>query len=125
MRELCLAESAGRVLHRSREYGQIFTPTELVLEILEQMPRIGQDGATVLDPTCGNGQMLAPVAIIKRELGHKEVLSSIYGVDLLLENVKQTRQRLLAIAGDTEANQAIVQRNIRMADALTFDFSFV
>ena len=77
-----------------------------------------------LDPTCGNGQLLAPVAIIKRELGHTNWLSTLYGVDLMPDNVEETRERLLAIAGDTEENRKIVENNIRCEDGLTYDYSF-
>lgn len=122
-------ESKNRVLvrnaERQTELGEVFTPTELVLEILEQMPEsIWEEGKTFLDPTCGNGQLLAPVAIIKRELGHKNWLETIYGVDLMQDNVNETRERLLAIAGNTEENRKIVENNIRQADGLTYDYSF-
>lgn len=79
---------------------------------------------TFLDPTCGNGQLLAPVAIIKKELGHKDWLETIYGVDLMEDNVLETCERLLAIAGDTEENRKIVENNIRQADGLIYDYSF-
>ena len=128
-KQLCLDESQDRVLVRSQkrqtELGEVFTPTELTLEILEQMPKsIWEEGKTFLDPTCGNGQLLAPVAIIKRELGHTNWLETIYGVDLMKDNVDETRERLLAIAGDTEENRKIVENNIRCENGLKYDYSF-
>ena len=102
-----------------------FTPTPLVLEILVQLPQtVWEDGKTYLDPTSGNGQFLAAVLIIKKEFGHPNPLSTIYGVDLMQDNVDECRQRLLDIAGDTPANRKIVTHNIRCEDGLTYDYSF-
>lgn len=110
---------------RIKLLGEVFTPTELVIEMLEKLPdETWDEGKTFLDNSCGNGQFLAAVAIIKRELGHKDYLSTIYGVDLMQDNVDECKERLLAIAGDTEENRAIVDRNIVCHDGLTYDYSF-
>lgn len=127
IKDLCKAESDGFVLvrdaTRQKELGEVFTPTKLVLEILNKVDK-WEDGLTYLDPTCGNGQFLASVAIIKRELNHSSVLSSIYGVDLMLDNIADCRSRLLAIAGDTPENRDILDINLVCADARTYDYSF-
>ena len=129
IKELCIDESNKVVLiknrQRVRDLGEVFTPTELVLEMLEHLPaEQWEDGKTFLDPTCGNGQFLAVVAIIKRELGHKSVLSSIYGVDLMEDNVAECKRRLLAIAGDNSENRAILDNNILCRNGLEYDYSF-
>jgi len=126
---LVVSESSEYLLIRSKErsasHGEVFTPSELVIEILEKLPDdTWEDGKTFLDPTCGNGQFLAAVAIVKRDLGHTSVLDSIYGVDLMQDNVDECRERLLAIAGDTDANRAIVENNILCKDGLEYDYSF-
>jgi hypothetical protein len=128
-KEQCVLESADYFLvkhpDRVKELGEVFTPTHLVLEILEQLPQtVWEPGKTYLDPTCGNGQFLAAVLIIKMALGHTDALSTIYGVDLMQDNVDECRQRLLDIAGDTPANRKIVTHNIRCEDGLTYDYSF-
>ena len=125
----CNGESIGHNLirhaDRVKDLGEVFTPTPLVLEILEQLPSTVWDaGKTYLDPTCGNGQFLAAVLIIKMALGHADALSTIYGVDLMQDNVDECRQRLIDIAGDTPANRKIVTHNIRCEDGLTYDYSF-
>lgn len=125
----CERESSSSQLQRSSErqdeLGEVFTPTYIVLDILEKLSdNMWEDGKTYLDPTCGNGQFLAAVAIIKLDLGHTSVLDSIYGVDLMQDNVEECRERLLAIAGDTDANRAIVNKNILCKDGLTYDYSF-
>ena len=112
-----------RSSQRQTELGEVFTPTELVLEILEHLPDdLWQEDKTYLDPTCGNGQFLAAVLIIKQSLGHQNPLQTIYGVDLMQDNVDECRARLLKIAGDTAENRAIVEWNIRQGDGTVFDY---
>ncbi len=129
IKEQCILESKDYFLvkhpDRVKDLGEVFTPTPLVLEILEQLPQtVWEDGKTYLDPTSGNGQFLAAVLIIKQSLNHNNPLSTIYGVDLMQDNVDECRQRLLDIAGDTPANRKIVTHNIRCEDGLTYDYSF-
>jgi hypothetical protein len=129
IKEQCVLESADYFLvkhpDRVKELGEVFTPTHLVLEILEQLPNtVWESGKTYLDPTCGNGQFLSAVLIIKMALGHTDALSTIYGVDLMQDNVDECRQRLLDIAGDAPANRKIVMHNIRQGDGLIYDYSF-
>jgi hypothetical protein len=129
MRIECRKESKTYQLMRHpdrvKQLGEVFTPTELVLEILDQLPpTVWLPGKTVLDPTVGNGQFLAAVLLIKQGLGHSNSLSTIYGVDIMQDNVDECRQRLIDIAGDTPANWAIVKHNIRCEDGLTYDYSF-
>ena len=124
-----IEESTSRQLVRSDErqtsLGEVFTPSELVIEMLEKLPDDNwEDGKTFLDPTCGNGQFLAAVAIVKQSLDHKSVLSSIYGVDLMQDNVDECKERLLDIVGDTAENRAIVDANILCKDGLKYDYSF-
>ena len=130
IKEQCVLESADYFLvkhpDRVKDLGEVFTPTPLVLEILEQLPNTVWDaGKTYLDPTCGNGQFLSAVLIIKMELGHADALSTIYGLDFMQDNVDECRRRLIDIAGDTVANRKIVTHNIRQGDGLqkgAYDF---
>ena len=129
VKEQCRLESRDYFLvkHKDRvkQLGEVFTPTELVLEILDQLPdQVWEDGKTYLDPTCGNGQFLAAILIIKQSLGHTNPLATIYGVDIMQDNVDECRQRLIDIAGDTLENWEIVRNNIRCEDGLTYDYSF-
>lgn len=128
-KEQCILESSDYFLikhpDRVKELGEVFTPTELVLEVLSHLSSaVWGEGKTYLDPTCGNGQFLAAVLIIKMELGHTNPLSTIYGVDIMKDNVKDCRQRLIDIAGDTPSNWEIVRNNIRCEDGLEYDYSF-
>lgn len=110
---------------RCKKYGEVFTPTELVIDILCGLSKdVWHEGKTFLDPACGNGQFLAPVLLMKMRLGHKEPLKTIYGVDILEDNVQECRERLLDIAGHDPENIETVKRNIICDDTLRDGFTF-
>jgi len=114
-----------REKNRIRATGEIFTPTSLVEEILDQLsPELFTNPTkTFLDPSCGDGQFLVSVLIRKIEAGidFETALSTIYGVDLMYDNVNLCRDRLLCGREDL---RGIVERNIVCHDSLTYDFSF-
>ena len=111
--------------NRIKATGEVFTPTELVQEVLDKMPQeLFLDPAkTFLDPSCGDGQFLGEVLIRKVENGidFETALSTIYGVDLMQDNVELCRERLLCGREDL---RHIVEKNIVCHDALTYDYSF-
>lgn len=114
-----------RTQARVKATGEVFTPTELVREMLEQIPidQFVDPTKTFLDNSCGDGQFLGEVLIRKMENGStfEQALSTIYGVDLMQDNVDECRKRLLC--GRTDLAH-IVERNIVCHDALTYDYSF-
>ena len=109
----------------NRGYSEVFTGDAIVEKLLDDFPAdIWKEGKSFVDPECGNGQFLVAVARRKIEYGHGEVLSTIYGVDIMPDNVAECKRRLLEICGDTEENRAIINRNIRCENTLEYDFSF-
>ena len=104
---------------------EVFTPTELVQEILDKVPtEIFVDSSkTYLDPSCGDGQFLGEALIRKVENGidFEQALSTIYGVDLMQDNVDLCRERLLC---GQEHLRPIVEQNIVCADALRYHYRF-
>jgi type I restriction-modification system DNA methylase subunit len=114
-----------RERNRVKATGEVFTPTPLVQEILDQLdPELFRDSTkTFIDPSCGDGQFLSEVLIRKLEQGHDfaQALSTIYGVDLMPDNVKLCQDRLLC---GQEKYRYIVERNIVCHDGLTYDYSF-
>jgi type I restriction-modification system DNA methylase subunit len=110
---------------RVKATGEVFTPTPLVQEILDRLPpELFQDPKkTFLDPSCGDGQFLGEVLIRKLENGStfEQALKTIYGVDLMQDNVDLCRERLLCGRNDL---RYIVVKNIVCADALTYDYAF-
>jgi hypothetical protein len=110
---------------RVRSTGEVFTPTELVQEILDKMPKtLFKDlNKTYIDNFCGDGQFLGEVLIRKVENGidFEQALSTIYGVDLMQDNVDLCRERLLC---GQEHLRPIVEKNIVCADALRYHYRF-
>ena len=110
---------------RVKATGEVFTPTHLVQEILDTLDTsiFTSSEKTFLDPTCGDGQFLGEVLIRKIENGidFETALSTIYGVDLMQDNVELCRERLLC--GRTDLKH-IVERNIVCADALRYHYRF-
>lgn len=110
---------------RVKATGEVFTPTPLVQEILDRLdPVLFQDPAkTFLDPTCGDGQFLGEVLIRKVENGatFEQALATIYGVDLMQDNVDLCRERLLCGREDL---RHIVEQNIVCADGLRYHYRF-
>ena len=106
-------------------FGEIFTPTELVDQMLSHLDKsIFTDcKKTVIDSGCGNGQILASVLYHRclNGMNFEDALSTIYGVDINLKNVQITRERLLCGQEDL---RHIVEKNIVCHDALTYDYSF-
>lgn len=110
---------------RVKATGEVFTPTPLVQEILDQLPAevFTDPTKTFLDPTCGDGQFLGEVLIRKMENGatFEQALSTVYGVDLMQDNVNLCRDRLLCGREDL---RHIVEQNIVCADGLRYHYRF-
>jgi type I restriction-modification system DNA methylase subunit len=110
---------------RVKATGEVFTPTPLVQQMLDKLdPTLFKDTTnTFLDNSCGDGQFLSEIIIRKLENGStlEQALSTTYGVDLMIDNVELTRERLLC---GHEEFRYIVNRNIVCHDALTYDYSF-
>ena len=87
-----------REQHRVKATGEVFTPTELVIEIVQQLD-IDQfaPGKTVIDPACGDGQFLIVALGIKMfhfGMSREDALKDIYGVDIMRDNVDLCKRRL-------------------------------
>lgn len=116
---------------RIKQTAEVFTPTELVQEMLdkleEQDPTLFSDpNKTFLDNSCGDGQFLSEVVIRKMEKSGcslKQALKTTYGVELMEDNVIECRKRLAGPNPTPEILQ-IVESNIVCHGALTYDYSF-
>jgi hypothetical protein len=110
---------------RVKATGEVCTPTELVREMLEQIPieQFTDPAKTFIDNSCGDGQFLGEVLIRKMENGStfEQALSTTYGVDLMQDNVDLCRERLLC---GQEHLRHIVEQNIQCRDGLTFKYNF-
>jgi type I restriction-modification system DNA methylase subunit len=116
---------------RIKQNSEVFTPTELVIEIIYQLEKedpelFSNPNKTFLEPSCGDGQFLSEVII--RKMGQsnctlEQALSTTYGVELMEDNVKLCKERL-AGPNPTMKILKILDKNIVCADALTYDYSF-
>jgi hypothetical protein len=114
------------VIDEKRESnGEVFTPTELVQQILDHYPvtEFRDNTKTWIDHSCGNGQFLSEILIRKLENGSsfEQALQTIYGVDICEENIAECRERLLCGREDL---RHIIEKNIVCADALRYHYRF-
>jgi hypothetical protein len=113
---------------RVKATGEVFTPLGVITKKLNDLeshdPAIFKDVTkTFLEPSCGDGNFLSEVLIRKIENGStfEQALSTIYGVDLMPDNVKLCQDRLLCGREDL---RHIVEHNIVCADALRYHYRF-
>jgi type I restriction-modification system DNA methylase subunit len=87
-----------RTVDRVRATGEIFTPSSLVIEILQYVSiELLAPSKSVLDPACGDGQFLTAakwVKVLHFGMAEDEALKEIFGVDIMRDNVDLCRRRL-------------------------------
>jgi hypothetical protein len=116
---------------RIKQTAEVFTPRQLVTEILHKLeqenPELFSDPTkTFIDNSCGDGEFLGEVVIMKMEKSGcslEQALSTIYGVDLMEDNVEECRKRLSG-PNPTENILKIVKKNIVCHDGLTYNYNF-
>ncbi len=146
-----LKHSIEQVKSRKRvaDHGEVFTSKREVNAMLDLVKQETERiESRFLEPACGNGNFLAEILRRKLDVVNKRyaknqfdyernavvAVSSIYGIDILEDNVKECRQRLASIfideyykalyAGDCkvaciESVEYILSCNIVWGDALT------
>lgn len=126
------AKNGIKSKERVQQHGEVFTPDSIVNDMLDlvdnelyaAMDKEGlseEDKArkyienTVLEPSCGDGQFLIRILYRKleavkklpveeRELAIVKAFCSIYGVDIQLDNVKESRSRMLDLLEGKEVD---------------------
>jgi hypothetical protein len=113
---------------RVKQTEECFTHTWIVQKGLDEYEKLSPGffadlTKTWIDNSCGDGQFLGEVLIRKLENGtdFETALSTIYGVDLMEDNVELCRERLLCGREDL---RHIVERNIVCADGLRYHYRF-
>ena len=110
---------------RVKQTQEVFTPTEMVQDLLNHLPEgIFSDlNQSFIDNSCGDGQFLSEVLIRKVEnnIPFEQALLTVYGVDLMQDNVTLCRERLLCGREDL---RHVVERNVVCADALRYHYRF-
>ncbi|NPV74762.1 MAG: SAM-dependent DNA methyltransferase [Anaerolineae bacterium] len=140
----------GQVISKKRvaDYGEVFTSEKIVNDMLDLVKQETERiDSRFLEPACGTGNFLTE--ILRRKLNVVEknyrrsplefernlvlAVSSIYGIDILQDNVITCRHRLFDIAHEQytalykrkakpemrRALRFILERNIIWGDALT------
>lgn len=97
---------------RIRDHGEVFTPDFIVDDMLDLVHQETQRiESRFLEPACGDGNFLASILVRKISVVDKIykknqfdyeknallAVSSIYGIDLLVDNVSDAQQRLYDI----------------------------
>lgn len=87
---------------RKKQTAEDFTPLKLVNEILDRLSKesnneVWAENKTFVDPACGNGNFLIEVLKRKLKLKHDPLtaLSTIYGTDIMIDNINECRLRLI------------------------------
>lgn len=111
-----------RTIERKNKLGEVFTPSELVNNMLDKLPQ-----EEIIDPTktvgdiagCGNGNFLIEVLNrrIKAGVKHMDAIKTIYGVDIMEDNIQECKERL-AMGSKSKRVWKILDKNIICADAL-------
>jgi predicted RNA methylase len=123
---------------RKKQTAEVFTPPKLVRQMLNKLPtEVWKKGKTFIDPACGNGNFLIAVLHRKIERGHNvlEALLTIYGVDIMADNVQECRLKLLKLISlyetvTAEHIVAVIQNivyiniNNHPGGSLDYDFAF-
>ena len=119
-KELAKAKERGK--NRVKQTGEVFTPMDLCLKMVEAIPieKLKNPDATFLDNSCGDGNFLdALFQVLSRYHDPEHVLNNmIYGVDLMPDNIVEAKRRL----GLTPEMRG--WHHIVCADALTYDYTF-
>mgnify|MGYP001356260728 CR=1 FL=1 len=116
-----VGSSVERSDDRIKETGEVFTPMELVYQMIDQIPeeKMKNPDSTFLDNSCGSGNFLVGLLDrLTKKYGHDADhvrQNMLFGVDLMEDNINETRKRL----GVTRENPHFV-----CADGLTYDYSF-
>jgi hypothetical protein len=140
--------SQVRTKKRVSDHGEVLTGHREVNAMLELVKQETERiDSRFLEPACGDGNFLTAIlerklAVVEKRYGKSQLdferyavlaVSSIYGIDILPDNVRDCRRRLFEIfeakytrlfkvAGKDECREAvqfILERNIVWGDALT------
>lgn len=99
------SEKIIKARSRVKKYGEVYTPEWVVNKMLDLLQEENKEidcfspEKTFLEPACGNGNFL--VKILERKLKNckndkdiKTAVGSIYGIDILPDNVQESKERM-------------------------------
>lgn len=116
---------------RISDNGEVFTPKDLVLQMLAKIPDDDWKNPkkTFLEPTFGSGNMLICMLEKRIESGVKPIdaLKTLYGVELMQDNVDLCKERIKDLLRDygVKINKKIldiIDHNFVCSDFFKWDF---
>lgn len=117
---------------RRKKTSEVFTPYSIVERMCNKVPEEDwrDPHKTFLEPCCGSGNFVLVIIFsrINSGIDWQTTLQTLYALDLLETNVKETRQRvhelLRNIAPDYDSTVAnlIMDKNFVCHDFFTWDF---
>lgn len=120
---------------RVKDHGEVYTAAREVNAMLDLVKsETDRIESRFLEPACGNGNFLAEIltrklAVVENQYaGHQGIfelsaihaISSIYGVDILQDNVEESRARLLAIFNEIYQRLFGTACNVKCIDAARY-----
>jgi hypothetical protein len=107
---------------RVKQTGEIFTPMDLCLRMVNEIPleKLKNPDAKFLDNSCGDGNFLVALfKVLSKYHDAEHVLNNmVYGVDLMPDNVIDAKRRL-GLTPEMSGWDHVV-----CADGLAYDYSF-
>lgn len=120
---------------RVTDHGEVFTSEREVNSMLDLVKQETERiDSRFLEPACGNGNFLAEIlrrklaVVVKRyeksqlefERNAVVAVGSVYGVELLLDNAKECRERLFSIFNEVYQGEFVSNCNERCRDAIRY-----
>ena len=108
-----------------KKFGAVWTPPVLISQMMAKVDEKtwADPSKTMLDPTCGTGNIVVCMLLNKLHHGVKPYMAvkNIYGIELQQKNVEITRNRICAIVG--EKYRKIVEHNIVCSDIFLWNIN--
>lgn len=111
---------------------EFFTPWTIVKKMCDKIPQSDWSNPekTFLEPSFGNGNFVLAIIYYRLNAGidWKTTLSTLYGIELMEDNVEECRERVLALLDamdidyDREEALSIMRRNLVCSDFFKWNF---
>lgn len=126
----CKREKLIKSKERKDKFAEVYTPSWLVKNMCDMLPPDAWDSIhrTFLEPSCGNGNFLEEILARKLKLCDNindgiAALQSIFGIDILPDNVQESRDRMYGIFidkfGPSLFALEVLRKNIVLGNFLT------
>ena len=120
-------------LKRRKKTGEFYTPYSIVKKMMDKIePEMWADpDRTFLEPSFGDGNLIIAILyrrIIEHGIDWRTALETLYGVELMQDNVDETKERIidllnkLNIEYDKDVAYEIMNRNLVCSDFFKWNF---